>query len=212
MKYDILLSGVGGQGVLSMAAIIGRAAVARGLRAKQSEVHGMAQRGGAVQAHLRLSDRPIESDLIPLGTADLILSLEPLESLRYLPYLSPTGTLVTSSSPFLNIPDYPDLEPMLARIRALPHAIVVEAERLALESGDVQTLNTVLVGAAAHLLPLPAEAIEEAVIAAFARKGDFVRQANLAALRAGGEAARAATGDARTAAGAAGATAPGAAS
>jgi indolepyruvate ferredoxin oxidoreductase beta subunit len=191
VKFDILLAGVGGQGVLSMAAIIGRAALAEGLFAKQSEVHGMAQRGGAVQAHMRLSDRPIESDLIPLGTADLILSLEPVESLRYLAYLAPTGTLITASNPFRNIPDYPDLGKVLASVRSLPHALAVDAERLALEAGDVQTLNTVLVGAATHLLPLRAELIEQAVRDAFARKGDFVLQANLAALRAGRAAASA---------------------
>jgi indolepyruvate ferredoxin oxidoreductase beta subunit len=194
VTFDILLAGVGGQGVLSMAAIIGRAALAQGLHAKQSEVHGMAQRGGAVQAHLRLSDRPIESDLIPLGTADLILSLEPVESLRYLAYLSPSGTLVTAVEPFRNIADYPDLVEVLARVRSLPRSIVVEAERLALEAGDVQTLNTVLVGAAVHLLPLPAEAIEKAVAGAFARKGDSVLRANLAALRAGRDAATSAAG------------------
>jgi len=189
MKFDILLAGVGGQGVLSMAAIIGRAALTEGLYAKQSEVHGMAQRGGAVQAHLRLADHPIESDLIPLGTADLILSLEPMESLRYLAYLAPEGTLVTAANPFVNIPDYPDVEKILARVRSLPRAIVVEAERLALEAGDVQTLNTVMVGAVMHLLPLPAGSIEKAVSGAFARKGEFVLQANAAALRAGREAA-----------------------
>lgn len=161
----------------------------------------MAQRGGAVQAHLRLSDRPIESDLIPLGTAELILSLEPVESLRYLAQLAPTGTLVTAANPFRNIPDYPDLEKVLARVRSLPRAIVVDAERLAMEAGDVQTLNTVLVGAAAHLLPLPAGSIEKAVSGTFARKGDFVLQANLAALRAGREAATRATAAPAAAAG-----------
>lgn len=185
MKFDILLAGVGGQGVLSMAAIIGRAALTEGLYAKQSEVHGMAQRGGAVQAHLRLADRPIESDLIPLGTADLILSLEPVESLRYLAYLAPGGTVVTAVDPFRNIPDYPDLEKVLARVRSLPRAIVVEGERLALEAGDALTLNTVMVGAVMHLLPLPTASIEKAVSGAFARKGEYVLRANLAALRAG---------------------------
>jgi len=201
MRYDILLAGVGGQGVLSMAAIIGRAALAEGLTAKQSEVHGMAQRGGAVQAHLRLSDGAIESDLISLGRADLILSLEPVESLRYLSWLSPGGTLVTASDPFVNIPNYPDLGVVLAKIRSLPHAIVVDAERIALEAGDVQALNTVMVGAVMHLLPIRPEAIEKAVKDTFGRKGEFVLNTNLAALRAGREAARTGGGAASAAAG-----------
>ena len=131
MNYDISLCGVGGQGVLSMAALIGEAALARGLRAKQSEVHGMAQRGGAVSAHLRLSGSAIASDLIPRGTAELILGMEPLESLRYLEYLSPDGTVVTATDPVRNIPDYPPLDQVLAWLGALPRVRLVDAERLA---------------------------------------------------------------------------------
>jgi indolepyruvate ferredoxin oxidoreductase beta subunit len=185
MKYDIVLAGVGGQGVLSMAALIGRAAIAQGLHAKQSEVHGMAQRGGAVQAHLRLSDGPIASDLIPLGAADLVLSLEPVESLRYLPWLSPSGALVTASNAFVNIPDYPVLEGVLARVRSLPAARVVEAERLAEEAGDVLTVNTVMVGAASPRLPVTMESLERAVRETFAAKGERTVAVNLAALAAG---------------------------
>ena len=185
MKYDILFSGVGGQGVLSMAAIIGRAAIAEGLEAKQSEVHGMAQRGGAVQAHLRLSDHPIESDLIPRGAADLILSLEPVEAIRYLSHLAPAGTLVTAASALVNIPDYPDMESVWRRIRALPHAILVEADRLAEEAGDVQAVNAVMVGAAARYLPLAIESLERAIAETFARKGAAALAVNRAAFAAG---------------------------
>ena len=190
MKYDILLSGVGGQGVLSMAGLIGLAAVAEGLYAKQSEVHGMAQRGGAVQAHMRLSDQTIESDLIPKGAADLILSMEPMESLRYLPYLAPDGTLITSSNPVRNISDYPDLDRLLSQIRSLPRSIVVDAEKLAREAGSARATNMVMVGAATHLLPVKPEAIENAVRSLFLRKGEKVVEVNLRALRAGREAAR----------------------
>ncbi|HVP39370.1 MAG TPA: indolepyruvate oxidoreductase subunit beta [Candidatus Saccharimonadales bacterium] len=185
MKCDIILSGVGGQGVLSLAGLIGYGAIAEGLHAKQSEVHGMAQRGGAVQAHLRLADRPIHSDLIPRGAADMILSMEPLESLRYLDYLSPAGTLVTATNPFVNIPDYPALEGVLARIRELPHAILVDAESLAREAGEVQAMNTVMVGAASHLLPLKPETLEKVVRQVFGPMGERMVEVNLAAFRAG---------------------------
>jgi indolepyruvate ferredoxin oxidoreductase beta subunit len=185
MKFDIIFAGVGGQGVLSMAAVIGRAAVAEGLQAKQSEVHGMAQRGGAVQAHLRLSDGPIASDLIGHGGADLILSLEPLESLRYLAYLSPGGALVTAAEPFANIPNYPDLAPLHAKVRGLRHGVVVEAERIANEVGDVQAVNTVMAGAASSFLPMKLEHLEAAVRESFRSKGEAVVNLNLAAFRAG---------------------------
>jgi indolepyruvate ferredoxin oxidoreductase, beta subunit len=186
MKVDIMLAGVGGQGVLSLAALIGRAAVAEGLQVKQSEVHGMAQRGGAVLSHLRLSDHVIASDLIPLGTADLILSMEPLESLRYVAYLSPTATVVTSVDPFINIPDYPAMEEIIARLRRLPRAVLVEAERLAREAGDVLSKNTVMVGAAAHLLPLKRDSFEGAIRQTFGAKGDRALEVNFAAFEAGG--------------------------
>ena len=109
MKYDIILAGVGGQGVLSIAAIIAQAAMADGLQVRQSEVHGMSQRGGGVQAHLRISDERISSDLIPTGSANMILSLEPMESLRYLSWLSRCA-LITAADPFVNIPNYPEIE------------------------------------------------------------------------------------------------------
>jgi indolepyruvate ferredoxin oxidoreductase beta subunit len=173
-----------------MAALIGRAAVSSGLIAKQSEVHGMAQRGGAVQAHLRLSERAIASDLIGRGVADLILSLEPLEALRYLSYLSPQGVLVTATEPFANIPDYPDLALLHEHVRSLPHGIVIDAERIAAEVGDVQAVNTVMVGAASPFLPMKPEYLEGAVRENFERKGPDIVKLNLAAFRAGREAAR----------------------
>ncbi len=185
MKYDIMLAGVGGQGVLSLAALIGRAAVAEGLQVKQSEVHGMAQRGGGVLSHLRLADHAIASDLIPLGTADMILSMEPLESLRYLDYLSPTATVVTATDPFVNIPDYPPIEQVLERVRRLPHAVLVEAERLAREAGEALSRNTVMVGAAAHLLPLKRESFEGAIRQTFGAKGERALTVNFAAFEAG---------------------------
>ena len=130
MKTDIILSGVGGQGILSIAAIIGEAAVKNGLYMKQAEVHGMSQRGGDVQSNLRISDKPIASDLIPLGKADLILSLEPMEALRYLPYLSKDGWIVTNSAPFINIPNYPEPEQIMAELNKIPNKIILDVDRM----------------------------------------------------------------------------------
>jgi indolepyruvate ferredoxin oxidoreductase beta subunit len=189
MKYDIVLAGVGGQGVLSLSGIIAAAALEEGLFVKQSEVHGMAQRGGAVTAHLRLADRPIESDLVPLGGAAMILSLEPLESLRYLELLAPGGAVVTATAPLANVHDYPPLEELLAAIRTLPRAVLVDAAGLAKTAGLVQATNMVMAGAASPLLPIRAGTIEDCVRARFARKGADVVERNLAAFRAGQEVA-----------------------
>ena len=189
MKFDIILAGVGGQGVLSVSAIIASSAMAQGLAVKQSEVHGMSQRGGAVLANLRLSDRPIASDLIPRGTASLILSMEPLESLRYLEFLSARGTVITATNPVANIPDYPPVDEVLARVRSLPRAVTVDAESLARKAGSARATNMVMVGAASPLLPVSFGTIEHFVQAIFASKGAKVVETNLKALHAGRDAA-----------------------
>lgn len=190
MKTDIILSGVGGQGILSIAAAIGEAALKEGLYMKQAEVHGMSQRGGDVQSNLRLSDRPIASDLIPLGHADLIISLEPMESLRYLPYLNKEGWLVTNSQPFINIPNYPDLEKVKAELDKLPHKVVLDVEAIAKEAGSMRAANIVMLGAATPFLGIEYEKIEDGVRSIFARKGEEIVVMNLKALKAGYELAQ----------------------
>lgn len=187
MKFDIVLAGVGGQGVLSLSAIIASGAMKENLFVKQSEVHGMSQRGGAVLANLRISDKPIASDLIPRGRASMILSMEPLESLRYVSYLSPEGALITSTTPVVNIPNYPDLEELLGQIRGIPGAILVESERLAKAAGSVRAANMVMVGAASHLLPVKVETMEHYIEDVFKKKGDKIVEANLKAFAAGRE-------------------------
>jgi indolepyruvate ferredoxin oxidoreductase beta subunit len=189
MKYDIIVAGVGGQGTLSVSSIIASAAMSEGLSVKQSEVHGMSQRGGGVVTNLRLSDKPIASDLIARGSASMILSIEPLEGLRYLPYLSPDGTLVSSTNPVVNIPDYPELEALLQTIRELPHSVLVDGEKIARRSGSIRATNMVMVGAASRLLPIKPENIEHFIQKSFGGKGERVVETNIKAFRAGREAA-----------------------
>jgi indolepyruvate ferredoxin oxidoreductase beta subunit len=185
MNNDIILSGVGGQGILSIAAIIGLGAVENNLYIKQAEVHGMSQRGGDVQSHMRLSDREISSDLIPRGRATLILSVEPMESLRYLPWLSKAGWLVTSSNPFVNIPDYPPIEDILSEIKKIKNSIVVDAEQIARETGSARVANMVMLGVASHFIDVPFRSLENAIAALFRRKGEEIVEMNLRAIRAG---------------------------
>ena len=161
MKKDIILSGVGGQGILSIATVIGKAALKEGLYMKQAEVHGMSQRGGDVQSNLRISDQPIASDLIPSGKCDLIISLEPMEGLRYLPYLSPNGWLVTNETPFVNIPNYPEADKVMAEINKLPHTI--------------------------PFLDIDYEKVQDSIREIFLRKGEAIVEMNLKALAAGKE-------------------------
>ena len=190
MKKDIILSGVGGQGILSIATVIGRAALAEGLQIKQAEVHGMSQRGGDVQSHLRISSSEIRSDLIPRGAADLIISLEPMESLRYLPWLAAEGWIVTNTVPVVNIPNYPDEAALQAELKALPQVVTLDADALAREAGSPRSANMALLGAAAPLLGIDAGQLEAGIRDIFARKGEAIVEANLAAFRAGYETAR----------------------
>ncbi|MDP2721662.1 MAG: indolepyruvate oxidoreductase subunit beta [Bacteroidales bacterium] len=188
MKKDIILAGVGGQGILTIATVIGTAALIEGLQLKQAEVHGMSQRGGDVQSHLRLSSKSIASDLIPEGKADLVISVEPMESLRYVNMMNKeTGWLITSMNPFINIPEYPSLEELLAEIWKLPRNVTIDAEKVAKDMGSVKAANIVVLGAASPYLEIKFESLEKAIENIFAKKGESIIQMNLNALRAGRE-------------------------
>jgi indolepyruvate ferredoxin oxidoreductase beta subunit len=190
MKYDVILSGVGGQGVLSVASIIAQAAVDEGFEVRQSEVHGMAQRGGAVLAHLRIADKKIAGDLVPKGGADLIISMEPLESLRYLSFLTKEGTLVTAAEPFFNINNYPNIEEITSSIKKLPSSRIIEAEKLAKEAGLAKSVNMVMVGAASCFLPIKKESLEKTINDVFSKKDSKIAEANARAFKLGQEAAQ----------------------
>lgn len=189
MKKDIILAGVGGQGILSIATVIGEAALKENLNIKQAEVHGMSQRGGDVQSNLRISSDPIASDLIPKGCADLIISLEPMEALRYLPYLAKDGWIVTNTEPFLNIPNYPAIEDINAELAKIANVIKVDVDAIAKEAGNPRGANIVLLGACSHLLGIEPEKFEQGIERIFARKGEAIVDSNLKAFRAGQKAA-----------------------
>ena len=185
MKKDIILAGVGGQGILSIAAIIGTAALGKGLNLKQAEVHGMSQRGGDVQSNLRISDKAIASDLIPYGQADMIISVEPMESLRYLPMLSKDGWLVTNTKPFINIKNYPEMDKLMAEIEAQPNFIAMDADGMARDMGSPKSANMVILGAASPYLDMDYASLQDAIRKIFGSKGEDVVQVNLDAMEAG---------------------------
>lgn len=185
MNKNIIISGVGGQGILTIASIIDLAAMNLGLNVKQAEVHGMSQRGGAVESHLRLSSDEIFSDLIPEGKADLILSIEPMESLRYLPFLSPGGVIITATEPYVNIANYPEEEKLLGTIAGSANHVFVNADLLAKEAGSVKSYNVVMLGAAAPYLDIATEELEKAIGMLFNRKGEEMVNLNIKAFRLG---------------------------
>lgn len=185
MKTDIILAGVGGQGILSIAAILGAAALNENWHLKQAETHGMSQRGGAVVSHLRISDHPIHSDLIPLGKADIILSVEPMESLRYLPYLKENGSVVTNSTEFKNIPEYPELEETYQKLSKKIKIIKIDADKMAAEIGNAKASNMVILGAASTFIQIETETFLMGIEAIFKRKGNEIVELNKTAFLAG---------------------------
>jgi indolepyruvate ferredoxin oxidoreductase beta subunit len=185
MKKNIILAGVGGQGILSIAYVIDNAALDAGFHFKQAEVHGMAQRGGAVQSHLRYSDRVIHSDLIPTGRADMVLSVEPLEVMRYWHYLAPDGWVVSSITPYVNIPDYPETDALIEQVASFGNVVLVDSSQLARAAGNLRAQNMVVVGAAAPLLDFPDEALLKYVERLFSAKGEKIVDVNTRAYRLG---------------------------
>ncbi len=185
MKTDIILAGVGGQGILSIAAALGAAALNENYYLKQAETHGMSQRGGAVVSHLRIADQPVHSDLIPLGSADLILSVEPLESLRYLPYLKKNGSLVTNIVQFKNIPDYPELEMHFEELNGKINVICIDADKMAREIGNPKASNMVMLGAASPFIEIHDKIIEKGIETVFKSKGEKIVNLNIEAFRTG---------------------------
>ena len=186
MKKDIILGGVGGQGILSIATVIGAAALEQGLYLKQAEVHGMSQRGGDVQSNLRLSSAPIHSDLIPKGGADLIVSLEPMEALRYLPYLSENGWIITNTVPFKNIPNYPEMTDIQASLDAAGQVIAIDVDEIAKSVLSPRSANMVLLGATAAVLDiLDPDKLRDGIRKVFARKGEAIVDTNVKAFDAG---------------------------
>jgi indolepyruvate ferredoxin oxidoreductase beta subunit len=185
MKKDIILAGVGGQGILTIAAAIGLAAVEAGMFLKQAEVHGMSQRGGDVQSNLRFADKEVASDLIPFGQADMIISVEPMESLRYLPMLHKDGWVITNTQTFVNIPNYPAKEDLMAEIGKIEKHVAMDAEHMAKELGSVRAANMVILGAATPFLGLDYGLLENALKTLFGKKGEKVLNLNLAAMKAG---------------------------
>jgi indolepyruvate ferredoxin oxidoreductase beta subunit len=191
VEENIVLAGVGGQGILTNAKVLSVAALKLGLHLKQAEVHGMSQRGGAVQSHLRIADHPLASDLIPLGQASMILAVEPMESLRYVQYLAETGAIVASTNPFINIPNYPDTNDVLRKIAGYPRHILLDADKLSKLAGSGRSANIVLLGAASLYLSIDPDELLNAIAAMFGAKGEKIVNMNHLAFRIGRNAGQA---------------------
>ena len=183
---NIMIVGVGGQGSLLASKLLGSLLIDEGYDVKVSEVHGMSQRGGDVQSNLRLSTDAIYSDLIKQGSADIIISMEPMEALRYMPYLSKEGWVVSSSHPFKNIPNYPDEQALMEEFNALPHSAALPIEDLAKQNNLPKSANMVLLGMAAPYIEiLSPEQLREAIKRVFSSKGEQVVEMNCQAFDLG---------------------------
>jgi len=188
MNVNMILAGVGGQGILTIATILDLAASQQQLHIKQSEVHGMSQRGGAVVSHVRISDNPIYSDVIPKGKADIIISLEPLESLRYLPFLKKDGWIITNSEPFLNINDYPKMDDLINEIKKIKNHLIINSDEISKKCGTSKASNIVMLGAASNQLPISENTLLKTINKLFKAKGERIIKLNLEAFNAGKQA------------------------
>jgi len=189
VEINIILAGVGGQGILTTAQAICIAALRRGLWVKQAEVHGMSQRGGAVESHLRVADHELYSDLIPRGRADMILSGEPMEALRYVQFLGENGVIVASSDPVVNIPNYGSMERILDRLAKYPRHVLLDANALATAAGSIRASNMVMLGAASTFIDIDTDDFEAAIMEMFGRKGPKLIDVNRKAFAYGRRAA-----------------------
>ncbi|NHM26821.1 indolepyruvate oxidoreductase subunit beta [Desulfofundulus sp. TPOSR] len=174
VPVDILMVGVGGQGIILASKILAHAARTVGYDIKVSEIHGMAQRGGSVVTQVRLGER-VYSPLIPEGEADIILAFEQLEALRWLEYVKGGGTIIVNSQVIYPVPvlagmaQYP--ENIIAHLSRRAHTLVVDALDKALECGNARAANVVLLGSLARRMPIPLSywlsAIEDCVPARY---------------------------------------------
>lgn len=167
-KYDLLIVGVGGQGVILASDIIGRAAVAEGLSIRAAETHGMAQRGGAVENHVRIGCK--YGTLIPYQGADCLMSMEPLEALRFAKYINPKGIAIINTEPIVPVTVatgkvlYPEVDVIIEKMKGI--CADVKAENftaLAKKAGAAQALNVVMIGAVSKYLPLSPEILKEVI-------------------------------------------------
>jgi indolepyruvate ferredoxin oxidoreductase beta subunit len=185
MKKDIVFAGVGGQGVVSAAAILVSQLDRLGYKCKQNEVHGMAQRGGAVVCFVRVSNDEIFSDIIPKGAADIILATEPMEALRYIDYLAADGTIISSNVPYKNI-EYPEVSNIIGALKK-NHTIVVDIEKLVGELKNEKVSNIAMVGALSKVLNIDGlrDGILKDIEKRFAKKGEAVLKLNYTAFEYG---------------------------
>jgi indolepyruvate ferredoxin oxidoreductase beta subunit len=168
IEFDLVIVGVGGQGTILSSDIIGLAAVNSGVPVQASETHGMAQRGGSVENHVRIG--LTYGSLIPKRQADCILGLEPVEALRAVDYLSSGGVIMVNTNTILPITalsgacEYPDVDMMINELRNYCKELVaVDANSIAKQAGHPLTANVVMIGALSKFIPLSVEKLEESI-------------------------------------------------
>jgi len=186
MKLDILLVGVGGQGILTSAAILAKSAINSGINVITAETHGMAQRGGSVEVHVRFGD--VKSPLIPYGSADIMVALEPSEALRYTHYCSEKTRAIINTKPIYppavsrGEVEYPSIEVVQKELSWLNGIYFIDATQLAKEVGNAQAANVVVLGALCRLTQLDSGHVERAITEVLPAR---LHELNLKAFKAG---------------------------
>ncbi|WP_456467889.1 indolepyruvate ferredoxin oxidoreductase subunit beta [Archaeoglobus sp.] len=191
MKLNVVIVGVGGQGALTTSGILARAAMKAGLNVITAETHGMAQRGGSVEVHVRIGD--VKAPLIPEGKADVMIALEPSEALRYSKFLNSKSIVILNTKKIIppsvtaGTGTYPELDEILTELRKItPRVIAVNASEIAEKAGNILATNVVVIGMLLGYFPMPfkIEHVEEVIREVMP---DKIVDLNLRALKMGYE-------------------------
>ena len=185
MSCKIIVSGVGGQGAITIAQLILGAAFKDNLYALQSEVHGMSQRGGAVNAHVIVSSMEVFSPVVMAGDGDILISLEPLETLRYLPLLKSGAHVIAAMEPVVNMDNYPEREELMGALARIPGVQLIDTETHSRALNAKKSGNIILLGVAARHMGIASARWREALTERFAGKGEAIITKNIEAFECG---------------------------
>ena len=181
----IIVAGVGGQGTITLAQLILGAAWRSKYHCLQSEVHGMSQRGGAVNAHIVFDSQPVTSPTIEEGSADLLIGMEPLETLRYVHMVKKEGNIISSLSPIVNMGNYPEESTVIDAVKKVDDIHLVDTDACSKELKNRHAGNVILLGMASKFLPMEQELWLSIFEERFKVKGDKIIQKNKEAFEYG---------------------------
>ena len=183
--FGVIVAGVGGQGAITLAQLVLGAAWKSGFFVHQSEVHGMSQRGGSVNAHILFDKKEVSSPVVMEGAGNLLIGMEPLETLRYLSLLRKDAEVVSSVIPIKNMAEYPDVDKILSELKSVPGVTLVDTDKYSKELSNKKAGNIILLGIASKHMPISKKMWHEVIKERFEGKGEKIIDKNIEAFEFG---------------------------